>query len=214
MCVQIFIYIQFLFLFDFRYIVVVLLGVVVVPHVKKVPYFSSIEFFYFYEIYCLPWCESVRVCVCEPQRFCWLHLQLRVVTFVGVFVAPCHHDDDDDIVDPLTQARTLPQISRDFWMTWANGFQLHFYHMCVCVYGTSRNSSGIAVCMSMYHIANDHTASLSFRDSKPKSMATARARATMYYANILFVCPWRACVYVCVHGVRVWESDAAFCGSK
>lgn len=88
----------------------------------------------------------------------------------------------------------------------------YIFIICVCVYGMSRNSSGIAVCMSMYHIANDHTASLSFRDSKPKSMATARARATMYYANILFVCPWWACV--CVYCVRVWESDAAFCGSK
>lgn len=117
MCVQIFIYIQFLFLFDFRYIVFVLLGVVVASHVKKVPYFSSIDFFismrfvFFLDV-------RVGVCVCEPQRFCWLHLQLRAVTFVGFFVTPCHHDDDDDdIVDPLTQARTLPQISRDFWMT-------------------------------------------------------------------------------------------------
>lgn len=60
MCVQIFIYIQFLFLFDFRYIVVVL----VVSHVKKVPYFSSIDFFYFYEIcfFSLMW-ECGCVCV-------------------------------------------------------------------------------------------------------------------------------------------------------
>lgn len=86
----------------------------------------------------------------------------------------------------------------------------YIFIICVYVCAMSRNSSGIDVCMSMYHIANDHTASLSFRDSKPKSMATTRA--TMYYANILFVCPWWACV--CVYGVRVWESDAAFCGSK
>lgn len=163
-------------------------------------------------VFFFPWCGSVGVCVWTSE------VLLVTLTATCCYFCWCFR-------------RPLPSRRR-WWYCWSPHAGTHAstnitrflddvskwisitFLSYVCVYGVSRNSSGIAVCMSMYHIANDHTASLSFRDSKPKSMATARARATMYYANILFVCPWRACVYVCVHGVRVWESDAAFCGSK